>query len=196
MSIIQLLNTFIVYCLIPLWIAVGFADWLCHRASDISRTAGAKESALHLLMLAEIGIPLLAGLFLEINALVLLIMLAGLLAHEATSLWDLQYAHSKRDISPIEQHVHSFQEVIPMILFALVSFLNWEQFTALLAWRSDAEFLLEWNRTPLPATYLATVLCLTALFVGLPFVEEFLRALQVGRMRDTVKSGARFGKFR
>ena len=188
MSIIQLLHAFILYCLIPLWIAVGFADWLCHRASDISRTAGAKESALHLLMLAEIGIPLLAGLFLEINALVLLIMFAGLLAHEATSLWDLHYAHGRRDISPIEQHVHSFQEIIPMILFALVCFLNWDQLAALLAWRSDAEFSLEWKPNPLPAAYLATILSLTALFVWLPFAEEFLRALRVGRMQDAVKS--------
>ena len=189
MPIIQLLNIFILYCLIPLWIAVGFADWLCHRAADIGKTAGAKESALHLLMLAEIGIPLLAGLFLEINALVLLIMLAGLLAHEATSLWDLHYAHSKRDISPIEQHVHSFQEVIPMVLFAVVCILNWDQAAALLAWSDDANFSLEWKRNPLPVVYLASVLGLTALFVGLPFVEEFLRAVRQGGMRGAAKSG-------
>lgn len=187
MPLTHLLHAFILYCLIPLWIAIGFADWLCRRASDISKTAGPKESAIHLLMLAEIGIPLLAGLFLEINALVLLIMLAGLMAHEVTSLWDLYYAHSKRDISQIEQHVHSFQEVIPMILFALVCFLNWEQFAALLAWSDEARFSLEWKRILLPAVYLAVVVSLTALFVGLPFVEEFVRALRTGGRGDVVK---------
>lgn len=172
---IQLINAFILFCLIPLWIMFGFADWLCHRATNISETAGVKESALHLLMLAEIGIPLLAGLFLEINALVLLVMGIGLVTHEATVLWDLHYAHGKRDISPIEQHVHSFQEIIPMILFALVCFLHWEQFSALLAWSDAARFSLEWKRDPLPAAYLAAVVGLSALFVGMPFAEEFLR---------------------
>ena len=28
---------------IPLWIGVGFADWLCHRHSDIEHTAGKRE---------------------------------------------------------------------------------------------------------------------------------------------------------
>lgn len=163
------------YCLIPLWIVAGFADWLCHRASNISENAGAKKSAIHLLMLVEVGIPLLAGLFLEINALVLLIMGLGLAAHEATALWDLHYAHAKRDISPIEQHVHSFQEMIPMMLFALVCLLNWTQFSALLTWSDQARFLLEWKRDPLPVAYLAGILSLTTLFGGAPFVEEFLR---------------------
>jgi hypothetical protein len=187
MPIHQLLTLFILYLLIPLFIAVGFADWLCHRASHIDRTAGTKESAIHLLMLAEIGIPLLAGLFLEINALVLLGMTIGLLAHEATALWDLHYAHGKRDISPIEQHVHSFQEVIPMVLFALVCFLNWEQFTALLAWSEDARFSLERKRMPLPPAYVATILGLTIIFVGLPFAEEFIRTIRAQENRSSLQ---------
>lgn len=85
-SIAERPAAFILYRLIPLWILAGFADWLCHRASRISMTAGPKESAIHLLMSAEIGIPLLAGLFLEINAFILLIMAVGLSAHEATIL--------------------------------------------------------------------------------------------------------------
>jgi hypothetical protein len=175
MSIVQLLNGLILYCLIPLWIVAGFADWLCHRTSNISENAGAKESAIHLLMLFEVGIPLVAGLFLEINALVLLLMGIGLAAHEATGLWDLHYAHGKRDISPLEQHVHSFQEMIPMMLFALVCLLNWEQFIALITWNDQARFLLERKRDPLPFAYLAGILSLATLFVGAPFIEEFLR---------------------
>ena len=164
-----------------------FADWLCHRAARISENAGVKESALHLLMLAEIGIPLLAGLFLEINALVLLIMGIGVITHEATALWDLHYAHSKRDISPIEQHVHSFQELIPIMLFAVVCFLHWEQFTALLARSEEARFSLEWKHAPLPAAYLGAVLGLTALFVGVPFAEEFVRTARSDAARRAFK---------
>lgn len=42
------------------WLVAGFADWLCHRASHIESTTGAKESLIHLLMFAEVGVPLLA----------------------------------------------------------------------------------------------------------------------------------------
>ena len=31
-----------------LWFAVGLADYLCHRATHISATSGAKESLIHL----------------------------------------------------------------------------------------------------------------------------------------------------
>lgn len=58
----------LMYFIVPLWLIAGFADWLCHRASHIEKTAGVKESALHLLQFAEIGLGLLAALFLEINA--------------------------------------------------------------------------------------------------------------------------------
>jgi hypothetical protein len=119
--------------------------------------------------------PVLAGLLLEINALILFVMGVGLVAHEATSLWDPHYAHSKRDIAPIEQHVHSFQEIIPIVLFALVCVLHWEQFVALLAWSDTARFSLEWKQDPLPAAYLAAVLSASLLFVELPFIEEFVR---------------------
>jgi hypothetical protein len=72
--------------LIPLWIDAGLTDWLCHCAANTSENAGAKESAIHLFMPVEVGIPLLAGLFLEINALALPVMGIGLITHEATGL--------------------------------------------------------------------------------------------------------------
>jgi hypothetical protein len=59
----------LLYFVMPVWFLAGVADWLCHRATDIEHTAGAKESIIHLLMFAEIAIPLLGCLFLEINAL-------------------------------------------------------------------------------------------------------------------------------
>jgi hypothetical protein len=59
------------YFLLPLWLAAGFADWLCHRATHIEATTGAKESLIHLLMFAEVSVPLLAAIFLEVNALVI-----------------------------------------------------------------------------------------------------------------------------
>ena len=34
----------LMYFILPLWLAAGFADWLCHRATHIETTTGAKES--------------------------------------------------------------------------------------------------------------------------------------------------------
>ena len=79
----------LMYFILPLWLAAGFADWLCHRASHIETTTGAKESLLHLLMFAEIGLPLLAAMFLEINGLIIAFMILMFLVHEATALWDV-----------------------------------------------------------------------------------------------------------
>src|SRR3954451_9165067 len=101
----------LLYFVLPLWLAAGFADYLCHRATHIESTSGAKESLLHLLQLVEVGVPLLAALFFEIDALVILLMLVAFAAHQATALWDTSYAVMAREVPPIEQHVHSFLEV-------------------------------------------------------------------------------------
>ena len=54
--------------IVPLWQMAGTADWICHRATNIEGTTGAKESLMHLLMLTEVSIPVLAGFHLEITA--------------------------------------------------------------------------------------------------------------------------------
>jgi hypothetical protein len=54
----------LLYFILPLWLAAGFADYLCHRASNIELTSGYKESLIHLLMFSEIAVPLLAAIFL------------------------------------------------------------------------------------------------------------------------------------
>ena len=72
----------------------------------------------------DVVLPLLAGLFLEINALVIALMIAAFLAHQVIALCDVRYAVTRRYVSPIEQHVHSFLEMIVVVL-------NWPQFLAL-----------------------------------------------------------------
>lgn len=58
----------LMYFVVPVWLMAGFADWLCHRATNIATTSGAKESVLHLLLFAEVAGPFLAALLLDINA--------------------------------------------------------------------------------------------------------------------------------
>ncbi|TIU33740.1 MAG: diguanylate cyclase, partial [Mesorhizobium sp.] len=91
----------LMYFVLPVWLIAGFADWLCHRATHIESTTGAKESLIHLLMFAEVGIPLLAAMFLEVNALVVAVMIVTFFVHEATAMWDVRYATTARTVSPI-----------------------------------------------------------------------------------------------
>lgn len=178
MTLSNLLTSTILYVCIPLWMAVGLGDWLFHRMTRISETSGLKESLLHLLMLSEIGIPMLLGLFMEINALVLAIMISGYLAHEATVLWDLRYAINKRPIPPGEQMIHSFQELLPLTMFMLLAFLHWDQFIALVTLSELADFRLQWKQVPLSSSYLAAALTGTAVFVCLPYTEELWRCFR------------------
>ena len=58
----------------------------------IEATSGTTELRIHLLMMAEIAIPITMGLLLEINALVISIMIAAFFVHQATAFWDVAYA--------------------------------------------------------------------------------------------------------
>src|ERR1044072_6264298 len=90
---------------LPLWLAAGFADYLCHRASRIEATSGPKESALHLLQFAEMAIPTLAAIFLDINALIILTGIVCLVLHEATAIWDVRYAYDRCEVRSEERRV-------------------------------------------------------------------------------------------
>ena len=98
----DLVRAYLLYFILPLWIAAGLSDYLLHRRTQIAHTSGTKESLLHLLQLTEAGLPVLMGLLLEINALVLLLMLFGLAAHQATGSstpWGRAACTSSRHLS-------------------------------------------------------------------------------------------------
>ncbi|WP_236653639.1 hypothetical protein [Streptacidiphilus melanogenes] len=48
--------------LLPAWTVPAAADWIMHRRTRIQDNAGTRESLIHLLMMAEVGVP--AGLVL------------------------------------------------------------------------------------------------------------------------------------
>jgi len=97
----------------PLWIAAGLADWACHRATRIESTSGLTENLLHWVLLAQAGVAVLAMALLHINAAVLLIVLAAFMLHELTVWLELRYTVPRREVRPIEQMVHSFEELLP-----------------------------------------------------------------------------------
>jgi hypothetical protein len=175
----QFAQATLLYFILPLWLAAGLADYLCHRASAIAQTSGYKESLLHLLMFAEVALPLLAALFFEINALVILLMIAGFVLHQLTALWDVSFAIDKRNVTPIEQHVHSFLEMLPLMGTIIVVILHWPQFLALFgAGPEAARFTLALKPEPLPWSYVFGFLVAVLLFEVLPYVEELVRGLR------------------
>ena len=178
----EVLRGMLMYFILPLWLAAGFADYLCHRASHIEKTSGWRESILHLAQFAEMAVPVLAALFLEITSGVILVMIAFLVVHEATAIWDVRYASRMREVSPTEQHVHSFLEMLPLTGLLLVIALHWPAFAALFG-QGTPDFSFTLKQSPLPLTYIAAMLALTALLEVLPYLEELIRGLRYADRR-------------
>lgn len=170
-----LVRRFIMYFIVPLWYAAGLADWLCHRRTKIEKTTGLKESLIHLLMLGEMGVPVLACLFLEINAPVLGLMIAAFLAHEVTAMWDVSYAITRRKVTPVEQHVHSFLEMLPLMATSFIIVLHWGRFIELLRLKGRRDMTIRLKREPLPVGYTAAALGAVVLLEMLPYLEEVWR---------------------
>lgn len=182
MDAAQATRILLLFFIVPLWLAAGIADYLCHRRTDIQHTSGIKESLIHLLMLAEMGLPVLAALLLEINALVLAVMTIAFALHEATALWDVSYATRRRRVTPFEQHVHSFLEMLPLMGLAFVAVLHAPQALAVFGLGPEpADWGLRLKPDPLPLGYVAAVLAAVAALELLPYLEETWRCWRARR---------------
>ena len=169
---------YLLYVTIPLWVGAGLMDYVWHRRTKIETTSGTTESLIHILMMAEAGLPMLLGLFLEINAGVILLMSTAFLVHAATAIWDVTYAVERRKVEPIEQHVHSFLEVLPFCAVSFVICLHPDQFAALLGWGSQkSDFRLRLKRPALPLPYIAGSLSAVAINSA-AYGDELLRCLR------------------
>jgi hypothetical protein len=185
-----LMRSYLLYVVLPLWLLAGLTDYFLHKRTQIEHNAGTKESVLHALQLGEAGVPVVLGLLLDINALVFLVMLVALAAHEATALWDATYAHTRRYISPFEQHVHSFLEVLPIMAVSFVTVLHWDQFLALFGLGPEtARFEIGLKPDPLPLGYLVALFASIGLFIVLPYGEELLRCIRTSRRRAATQRG-------
>ena len=170
--------TVLVYFVLPLWVLAGFADYLCHRASNIEHVNGAKESALHWLMLGEVGIPLLAALFLKIDALIFAFMIVCLIAHELTGYADLSLAMRTRRLTAFEQQVHSVLEMMPLTALLLLALLHWPQAEALFGFGPEqADFSVALKDPPAWSALIPPGIGFLVLAI-FPYAEEFVRGLR------------------
>ena len=189
-----LLRQYLLFFILPLWMLAGLTDYVLHKRTRIEDTAGIKESVLHALQLGEAGLPVLLALLLEINALIILFMLIGLVLHEVTALLDVRYASSRRYVSPLEQHVHSFMEVLPLMALSFVTVMYWNQFAALFGIGPETpRFDLRPKSHPISSVYLAVLLFCIACFIVLPYTEELWRCFraasrgQKGNAKQTLR---------
>ena len=163
----------------------GLVDYWLHRRTRIEATSGTKESLLHALQLGEAGIATVAGLFFDINSLILLIMIVAFLAHEASALWDSSYAIGRRYVGALEQHVHSFLELLPLMAVSFVTLLSWQQFLALFGMGEEPpRFEIRLKQHPLSSPYLFSLISAIAVLVIVPYAEEFWRCIRTKALRD------------
>jgi len=165
---------------LPLWLAAGLGDWYKHRKTHIEDTAGARESMIHALMMSETGVPVLLGLFCEVNAGVLATCGGALGAHSVTAYWDVSYAEERRHVSAGEQHFHSLLEVVPIMATGFLAVLYWDQALSLVGrgdQKPDLRLRLK-RHDPLGTRTRLLVLGAMGLFGALPYVEEMWRCLR------------------
>ena len=154
------------YVIYPLWIAAGAADLYCHRRTRLAVTSGVIESALHLLQLSLIGAATLLVIFIEVTKVTLLILAILVALHSYVSFRDVAYTDQRRRITPFEQHVHAYLEVLPSAALLALAVAEWPTITA-----SALELRL---RSPgWPAQRVIAIITPALLFACMPALLEF-----------------------
>lgn len=171
------------WVILPAWLLAGVGDYIAHARMDIAHTSGVVESTLHLVQTAEIGIPLLALLFFDANALVLAVLVAGVAAHSLTAWLDLHWTTPRRRIPVGEQLLHAFLYVLPITALAIVVVLHWPAWLDLVrpAMASPGSWRLQPRDPPFDATIVAAVIGAGVVLGVMPGLVEFARTLAARR---------------
>jgi hypothetical protein len=153
--------------LYPLWLAAGGIDYLCHRRTNIELTSGIRECGFHVAQFAALVVAIVLSTMLALTGMVLAMLIAVVAVHSALSYADVSYTQGRRHISPLEQHVHGFMDVLPVVAVCLLAVLNWHDI-----WSSPWQLQLDDN--PLDLRKLV-LLGTFVLFTGGPVLEELWR---------------------
>ena len=143
-----------------------------------------RESLLHLIQFGLVGLPLVAVLFLKVNAGLLLILAIFVTLHHTVAYIDVRYANAMRQVRPTEQMIHSFLELLPITAYLLLAATAFGELQALLGQGNEhADFSVRVRSHSLPHWYLISVIC-AAVSVNLaPYLEEFVRCFRASALR-------------
>jgi hypothetical protein len=111
---------------------------------------------------------------LEPDGAVLLLIFAAFLAHEVTTFAELRYTVPLRPVRPGEQMIHSFMELLPLVILALLAVIRWDQVMAFFDGR-EPDLGIRLKQAPWPASYVAGAALAVLLLNVLPLLEESLR---------------------
>lgn len=181
MGLQALLETVLWWGIYPVWLLAGAADYLCHRRTDIEHTSGSTESWFHLLQFLTLLIALAAGALLEPNAVVFGVMVVSVLAHTLLAHLDVSYTDGQRYISPFEQLVHGFMDVLPLVAAAIFGVLNWQRIGAGLDGVSFSLVQPDSTRVWLLASFVT--------LAGVPILEELVRTRRYRDERQRYHAG-------
>jgi hypothetical protein len=163
------LSALLIWAIYPAWLLAGAGDYLCHRKTKIECSSGATESGLHLAQFVCLAIAFACAVLLQISAAVFGVLVALVVAHSVLSYIDVRYTDGRRRILPIEQTVHGFMDVLPLVAVAILGVLHWPEISG-----GTTTFALD------AAIHSERVLLLAsfAVLAGLPVLEEVLRTLR------------------
>ena len=163
------LTALLVWGLYPAWLLAGAGDYLCHRRTDIERTSGVTESWLHVLQFVCLAVAFACAVLLHISAAVFVLLVALVIVHSFLSYIDVRYTDGRRRISPIEQSIHGFMDVLPLVAVALLAVLHWQEIRA-----GSTAFALQAGLDMKRVLLLSSF----AVLAGPPVLEELLRGLR------------------
>lgn len=169
MSLEVLLENLLWWGIYPLWLLAGSGDYLCHRRTDIEHTSGSTESWFHLLQFLTLLMAIAGGALLEPNALVFGGMVVAIVAHTVLAHLDVSYTDGRRYISPFEQLIHGFMDVLPLVAVAIFGVLHWSEIGAGLTGASFSLMRVDESRVWLLASFMV--------LAGVPIMEELVRTL-------------------
>jgi hypothetical protein len=136
-------------------------------------------------MMSEASVPILLGLFFEVEAGVLIATLGALGLHQATAVYDVAFAESRREVTTTEQHVHGLLEQVPVMATAFLFALHWDQARAIAGGDGRRPRLrLRPKRRPLSRRAKASLLGAIVAFGAAPYTEELVRCVRARRAAE------------
>jgi hypothetical protein len=120
----------LLYLVIPGWLLAGVADWACHRRTDIAHTSGTKESLLHMLMIGQVGLGVLAASFCRSMPPCCCCSVRCWRACADQPLGP-SLRRGPPHVSATEQTTHAYLEAFPLAAYALLAAAHWPQFAAI-----------------------------------------------------------------